>query len=100
ALVPAILLTAAVLRPVRRALIRLRPAPIASLLGRVAIVRTPDVGATSGMADLDDGGAGLVLQVRSDGDAALVRGDRVVLVAHDTHGNTWRVVPERDYHGA
>lgn len=40
ALVPAILATAAVLRPVRRALIRMRPFPETSLLGRVVIVRT------------------------------------------------------------
>ncbi|MCR6663993.1 MAG: hypothetical protein NVV60_12800 [Luteimonas sp.] len=100
ALVPAILATAAVLRPVRRALIRMRPFPETSLLGRVVIVRTPDVNTTAGMGELDDGGAGLILQIRSDGTAVPVRGDRVVLIAHDTHDNTWRVVPERDYHGA
>lgn len=98
ALVPAILLTAAVLRPVRRALIRLRPLPETSLLGRAAIVRTPTVTSASGMADLDDGGAGLVLQVRTEGDLSLPRGERVVLLAHDADTNTWRVAPERGWH--
>ena len=96
--VPAILLAAALLRPLRRAVLRMRPAPVASLLGRVATVRTPLVDARHGMAELDDGGAGLILQVRHDGDAAIARGDRVVLIEHDAQANTWRVMAERDYH--
>lgn len=95
--VPAILLTAFVLRPLRRFLLRLRPAPPTSLLGRVAVVRTPTVDARQGMADLDDGGAGLVLQVRHDGETAIARGERVVLLEHDALANTWRVMAERDY---
>lgn len=97
ALVPAILATAAVLRPVRRALIRLRPLPETSLLGRVAIVRTPDVNDSYGLAELDDGGAGLILQVRSDKNSGMVRGDRVVLVSHAGDANVWQVLPEQDY---
>ena len=97
ALVPAVLLTTAVLRPLRRWLMRLQPpADEKSLLGQVAVVRTPTVSASAGMADLDDGGAGLVLQVRSDA-AAIGRGDRVVLVEFDTAGHCYRVVPEADY---
>lgn len=95
--VPAIVLTAFVLRPLRRFVLRLRPAPAVSLLGKVAIVRTPTVDARQGMAELDDGGAGLILQVRHEGDAVLARGDRVVLLEHQAGPNTWRVVAERDY---
>lgn len=94
---PAILATAAVLRPLRRRLLMLRPPAAASLLGRVAVVRTPGVDAGHGMADLADGGAGLVLQVRGDAAAGIKRGDRVVLIAHALDDNTWNVVPERDY---
>lgn len=97
ALPPAILATATVLRPLRRRLLRLRPPPATSLLGRVAVVRTPGVDAMHGMADLADSGAGLVLQVRGDAAAGMRRGDRVVLVAHVAGRNTWDVVPERDY---
>ena len=95
--VPAILVTSIVLRPLRRRLLRLHPQPTTSLLGRIAVVRTPEVDGTHGMADLDDGGAGLVLQVRGDGATGMNRGDRVVLIAHDAGANTWEVVPERDY---
>lgn len=95
--VPAILLTALVLRPLRRLVLRMRPLPAASLLGRVAVVRTPEVDAHHGMAELDDGGAGLILQVRHDGDAPILRGERVVLLEHDLQANTWKVMAERDY---
>ncbi|HRN61559.1 MAG TPA: hypothetical protein PK743_06980 [Luteimonas sp.] len=95
--VPAILLTAFVLRPLRRFVLRLRPPPQASLVGRVAVVRTPTVDGGQGMADLDDGGAGLILQVRHDGAAVIARGDRVVLLEHDAQSNTWRVLAERDH---
>jgi len=97
ALPPAILATATLLRPLRRRLLLLRPPATASLLGRVAVVRTPTVDAGHGMADLDDGGAGLVLQVRGEAAAGMKRGDRVVLIAHALDTNTWNVVPERDY---
>ena len=97
ALPPAILAAAALLRPLRRRLLLLRPPAETSLLGRVAVVRTPEVDGAHGMADLDDGGAGLVLQVRGDAAAGIRRGDRVVLVAHAADANTWEVVPERDY---
>jgi hypothetical protein len=96
--VPAILLTALVLRPVRRFVLRLQPRAQASIAGQVAVVRTPTVDAHQGMADLDDGGAGLVLQVRCAGPGRIVRGDRVVLVEHEAPSNTWRVLPERDAH--
>jgi len=95
--VPSILLTAMALRPVRRLLLKMRPQPMESLLGKVAVVRTPTVDAAQGMADLDDGGAGLILQVRGDGAATFRRGDRVVLMEYAPEANTWRVVPESDY---
>jgi hypothetical protein len=98
ALPPAILVTATLLRPLRRRLLRLRPPETVSLLGCVAVVRTPTVDAGHGLADLDDGGAGLVLQVRGEAEAGMRRGDRVVLIAHAIDTNTWNVVPEHDYH--
>ncbi|MCD9030786.1 hypothetical protein LDO32_03430 [Luteimonas sp. Y-2-2-4F] len=97
ALLPAVLVTAAVLRPVRRWLLALRPPSQQSLLGRTAVVRSPEVSPSNGSADLDDGGAGLILQVRSDAAAAPRRGDRVVLVEFNAPENTYRVVPEDEF---
>ncbi|WMJ69958.1 hypothetical protein [Stenotrophomonas sp. 24(2023)] len=87
---PAIPLTATLLRPIRRLLLHLRPVPQASLLGRVGVVASPTVDARSGHATVDDGGAGLVLQVRSDSE--LQRGERIVLVEHLAAQHCYRVV--------
>lgn len=87
---PAIPLAAIVLRPLRRFLLRLRPVPQASLLGRVGVVASPRVDAQRGHATVDDGGAGLVLQVRCD--IELQRGERIVLVEHLAEQHCYRVV--------
>src|SRR6185437_10941370 len=68
---PAVPVTALLLRPIRRFLLRLGP---------VGVVASPKVDARSGHATVDDGGAGLVLQIRSD--IELQRGERIVLVEH------------------
>src|SRR5690606_22303528 len=52
-----------------------------SLLGRTAIVRSPLVDEVRGQAEIDDGGAGLILQVRAPA-GRFVRGDRVVLIEY------------------
>ncbi|HAI45367.1 MAG TPA: hypothetical protein DCM50_01475 [Stenotrophomonas sp.] len=90
ALIPAVPLSVIVLRPIRRLLLRLRPVEQASLLGRVGVVASPQVSAASGHATVDDGGAGLVLQVRSD--IELQRGERIVLVEHVAEHHYYRVV--------
>jgi len=87
---PAVPLIALILRPVRRFLLRLRPVPQASLLGRAGVVASPKVDAGSGHATVDDGGAGLVLQIRSD--IELQRGERIVLVEHMAEQHYYRVV--------
>ena len=85
-----LILFALILRPVRRFLLRLRPVPQASLLGRAGVVASPKVDARSGHATVDDGGAGLVLQIRSD--IELQRGERIVLVEHMAEQHYYRVV--------
>lgn len=65
-----------------------------SLLGKLAIVRSPVVDAKQGMADLDDGGAGLILQVRSR-DQVFKRGQRVVLVEYIEASNAYWVIAEQ-----
>src|SRR5690606_21200731 len=86
--VPAILLTALVLRPLRRLALRMRPRPAASLLRGVAVLRTPAADAHDGMAALRGGGAGLIPQARHDGGAPMPRGERVVLLEHALQANT------------
>jgi hypothetical protein len=98
-LVPAVAATSFVLRPVRRWLARLRPSPDASLLGRSGVVITPTLASDYGQASVDDGGAGLILQVRYDEPHPLKRGDRVVLLEYLEGQNAYRVVSEHHFLG-
>lgn len=96
-LVPAVAVTSVLLRPVGRALSRLRPAAEPSLLGQTGVVITPTLSASYGQATLDDGGAGLVLQVRHDDPHPLRRGDRIVLIEYLEGQHAYRVVSEQQF---
>ena len=93
ALIGALPLTALSLRPARRFFAKLQPVPQVSLLGRVGVVRSPELTDTQGMVSLEDGGAGLVLQARDD-TGRFRRGDRVVLTEYLEHLNAYRVAAE------
>lgn len=81
-----------VLAPVRRVLSRYEPITQRPLLGRYAEVRSPEITQTHGTASVDDGGAGLILQVRADVSGRFVRGDRVVLIEYLEEQNAYRVI--------
>jgi membrane protein implicated in regulation of membrane protease activity len=79
-----------VARPLRRFVQGQDALARTQLLGRVAVVESGTL-ASAGRVSVQDGGAGLMLDARTDGDT-LLRGERVILVAHDqaTHVFTVR----------
>jgi len=78
-----LLLTSLAVRPLGP-LFAMKAAPTSEgLEGRVAVVTTGEVTPTFGQAMLEDGGAGLILQVRTDGVTRLRRGDQALLLAFD-----------------
>ena len=87
----------AVLAPVRRLLRRYEPVTQRPLLGRYAEVRSPEITQTHGTACIDDGGAGLILQVRADVSGRFVRGDRVVLIEYLEEQNAYRVISGKEF---
>ena len=99
AFIAAVPLTAIALRPVRRFFAKLKPAPLRSLLGMSAVVRSPDLTATQGTVSVEDGGAGLILQARDDTPGRFRRGDRVVLIEYLAERNAYRVVSESEFGG-
>lgn len=99
ALVAGIAVTSLVLRPLRGLMARLAPPAARSVIGQVALVRTPTVSATHGQASVEDGGAGLILNVRCDQDRGYQRGDRVVLIEYLEAENAYRVMAEDEFHG-
>ena len=94
ALVPAVVITSWVLRPIRRLLLRLRPPSQKSVLGLTGIVASPQVTDAQGYANVDDGGAGLVLQVRCAPGTALPRGTRIHLIDYHAATNHYLVVAD------
>lgn len=86
-----------VLAPVRRLMRRYAPVTQRPLLGRYAEVRSPEITQTHGTAWVDDGGAGLILQVRADVPGRFVRGDRVVLIEYLDADNAYRVTSTEEF---
>jgi len=87
-------LTGLILAPLRGLFAKLPAVDSVSLLGRVAIVRSPEVTLAQGQAEVDDGGAGLILHVRAE-PGQFRRGDRVVLVDYLAAQNAYRVIADR-----
>jgi hypothetical protein len=65
-------------------------------IGRTCVIRTGSVTDKLGEATLHDGGAGLVLRVRVDGDTKLARGEQALIVDYDVDHETYLVEPMRD----
>ncbi|WP_395790423.1 hypothetical protein [Aquimonas sp.] len=79
-----------VLQPLRGLFARAEGLNAHALLGETAVVRSPTVDAQHGSAEYHDGGAGLILQVRTDADS-FRRGDRVLIVEYLEAHNAYRV---------
>lgn len=98
ALLPGAFITSLLLRPVAKLVNRLRPPEPPTLLGRAGTVISPYVDDQDGRAEIADGGAGLILQVRTQPGLRLSRGDRVVLIEHVPATNSYVVILESAFH--
>ena len=96
-LVVSMWLTGIIISPIRKNIAKIPKRNSSSNVGRVAVVRTLSVTDKHGEATLNDGGAGLILKIRSDmNDHQLKQGDKVVLVEYLDSTNTYRVTPVKD----
>lgn len=94
ALLPGMVVTSLLLRPFSKLLLRLRPHAERTVLGMVGTVISPTVDEARGQAKFEDGGAGLVFQVRAKAPDVFMRGDKVALVEFDAAKHVYRVVSE------
>ena len=97
ALVPGVLATSLTLRPLAKLIARLRPPLPPSVHGRTGRVISPAVDENNGRAHFDDGGAGLILQVRALPDQSFQRGDQIVLIEHLDAANAFRVISKTEF---
>lgn len=92
-------LTAVCLKPVRKKLVsRNKPKSVHQLVGKLAIVRSANVTENKGEAVLEDGGAGLILQIRAPEQENIKRGDSVVIISYDALTHSYQVVTEDEFH--
>lgn len=90
-------LTGIIISPIRNKIAKIPRRNAASNIGKIAVVRTLSVTDKHGEVELNDGGAGLILKIRSDiNDGSLKQGDQVMLVEYLEAANTYRVTPVKD----
>lgn len=77
---------------------RNKPKSVHQLIGKLAIVRSANVAENKGEAVLEDGGAGLILQVRAPEQENIKRGDNVIIISYDASTHSYQVVTEDEFH--
>lgn len=96
-LVVSMWLTGMIIAPIRKNIAKIPKRNASSNIGKIAVVRTLSVTDKHGEAELNDGGAGLILKIRSDiNDDLLRQGDRVTLIEYLEDSNTYRVSPIKE----
>lgn len=96
-LVVSMWLTGVIISPIRKNIAKIPKRNSVSNVGKTAIVRTLSVTDKHGEAELNDGGAGLILKIRPDmNENSLKQGDKVVLVEYLNEANVYRVAPVKD----
>lgn len=98
-LVVSMWLTGLIIAPIRKKFTSTPKRNAAYNIGKIAVVRTLSVTDTHGEAELNDGGAGLVLRIRPDinsSEPPLKQGDKVVLVEYLDESNAYLAVPIKD----
>lgn len=97
ALYLATLLTAQIIKPLRKLFKQADQFIEHNIVGQVAIVRTGRVDQKFGEASVADGGAGLVVKVRAYKDEVFKRGDRVVLLEYVNSENHYKIIAESEF---
>lgn len=96
-LVVSMWLTGVIISPIRKNIAKIPKRNSVSNVGKTAIVRTLSVTDKHGEAELNDGGAGLILKIRPDmNENSLKQGDKVVLVEYLNEANVYLVAPVKD----
>lgn len=85
------------LKPLRPLFKKIAAPTAKSIIGHVATVRSGSVTGEEGVVMLEDGGAGMILNVRTMNGATFVRGDRVALLEYQAEKNCYIVIGEEDF---
>ena len=91
------MLTAQIIKPIRSLFRKLEADETKHILGQVVVVRSGVVNKDRGEALMNDGGAGLLLQIRATGDDEFVKGDEVVVIEQNKERNLFRVIAKSEF---
>lgn len=93
-----LLLTSQAIRPIRKLFIKLNVDEKIHIIGQVAIVRSTEVTNNSGEAILNDGGAGILLNVRTSSEKdKFYKGDEVVVIQELSENNLYRIISKNEF---
>lgn len=89
-------ITSMIVRPFSRALKVERQTLRADLVGKMVLVDTSRVDARFGSARAEDGGSGLIIQIRCDSENELARGSQALVLSYDEGREAYEVTPVDD----
>lgn len=95
----AAMITSVLIKPLRPLFQKAQQESVKHILGQCALVRTSRVDNGFGEAILDDGGAGLILKVRSIGEEVFKQGDKVILLEFLKEESAYLVISEDEFNG-
>ncbi len=93
----AVFITAQAIKPLRKLFKNMQKHTSKVILGQSVIVRTSRVDSGFGEAVLEDGGAGLILKVRSDDGVTFEKGEELILFEYNKADNTYRVISKKEF---
>jgi len=96
----AIIVTAQVIKPIRSLFAKLNIDETKHIIGQIVTVRSSVVNKDRGEADMNDGGAGLLLHIRANGDNEYKKGDEVVVIEQLGNNNLYRVISKSEFDGS
>ena len=93
----AALITAQIIKPIRSFLKKMDVDETKHIVGQVVVIRSAVADKDRGEAILNDGGAGLILNVRTTNDDSFSKGDEVVVIEHHKEKNLYRVIAKSEF---
>jgi len=94
------LLTGQIIKPLKPLFEKATQETVKHVVGRTGVVRTSRVDREFGEISVEDGGAGLILKVRTTGDDQFKKGDQVVVIEKLSDDNIYRVISKEEFQGS
>ena len=99
-LIVTVFITRVCIKPIRKFFAKLDVNETKYIIGQSLIVRSGTVNNNTGQGFMNDGGAGVLLDIRTKGELEFKKGDEVVVIEKLEAGNTYRVISKVEFEGA